>query len=146
MLLYTKLFFKVVLFSFISSLTIIPMTRGQNLNTKKFQYLFPVPNSKLNSVETTLIIRLGEAFNNYGLENYLIVSGSKSGIHKGEMNLFENNRTLTFKPYKPFVEGELVTVKSNKGLKTISDKIVPELQYSFETEKISLNKTVRYWF
>ena len=146
MLFYKKLFFKIVVFSFISSLAIIPVTRGQNLNTEKFQYLFPVPNSKLNSVKTTIIIKLGEALNGNGFENCLIVSGSKSGIHDGEMNLLENNRTLTFKPYKPFAEGELVTVKSNKGLKTVSDKIVPQLQYSFETEKISLNKTVRSGF
>jgi len=144
MLLCTKLFFKIVVFSFIYSLALISITRGQNLNTEKFQYLSPVPNSKLNSVETTIIVRLGEAFNNYEFDNCLIVSGSKSGIHNGEMNLFEDDRTLTFKPYKPFAEGELVTIKLNKGLKTVSGSIAPELQYSFETEEINLNKTVKY--
>ena len=144
MLFYTKLFFKVVVFSFLSSLGIIPMTRGQNLNTEKFQYLFPVPNSKLNSVKTTIIIRLEEALIGNGFENCLTVSGSKSGIHNGEMNLLENDRALTFKPYKPFAEGEIVTVKSNNSLKTILGRIIPELQYSFETEKINLNKTVKH--
>ena len=121
-----------------------PLVIAQNINTEKFQYLFPVPNSTLNSIETTIIIRLGEAFNNYGVENCLIVLGDKSGIHKGKITLAENNRTLTFKPYIPFTVGELITVKLNKGLKTTSDRIVPELQYTFQTEKINLNKTLKY--
>jgi hypothetical protein len=117
--------------------------KTQNINTEKFQYLFPVPGSTLNSTGTNIIIRFGEAFKDTGPDNCLTVTGSKSGIHKGKLILAEDNRTFIFKPIKPFADGESVVLKLNKKLRTISGKDVPELQYSFKTSKINLNKSVK---
>ena len=119
------------------------IAKNQNINTEKFQYLFPVPGSILNSTRTNIIIRFGEAFNNFGFDNCLTVTGSKSGTHKVKIILAENSRTLIFKPIKPFADGESVALKLRNSLKTISGKIIPELQYSFKTSKINLNKVVK---
>ena len=143
MFLNIKFFFIVFVFSLATFGGSSFAAKTKNINTEKFQYLFPVPGSILNSTGTNIIIRFGEAFNDFGLDNCLSVSGSKSGKHKVKIVLAENNRTLIFKLIKPFADGELVTLKLKNRLKTISGKIIPELQYSFETSKVNLNKAVK---
>ena len=116
---------------------------AQNINTDKFQYLSPVPGSKLNTIETNIIIRYGDAFDNYNIGNSLVVTGSKSGYHTGKVILAEDNKTLIFKPDTQFSDGEVVTVEFNPNLKTVLNKQVPDLKYSFETSKINLNKMIK---
>ena len=130
----------IILFSFFSLLS---MTKAQNLNTNKFQYISPVPGSKLNSPETNIIIRFGDAFESYYVDNSLNVTGSKSGLHTGKIVLAENDKTLLFQPVKPFANGEKVTVKLTNGLKTVANEQVPTLQFSFEISKIDLNKEIK---
>ena len=122
---------------------ILSTTRAQNLNANRFQYLSPVPGSKLNSPESNIIIRFGDAFENYKLDNSLIVTGSKSGHHKGNIVLAENNKTLLFQPLQRFADGEIVTVKLENSLKTISNEQVPVLQYSFTISNTNLNKKIK---
>ena len=127
-------------FSFIFLL--ISVTLAQNLNTKKFQYLSPVPGSKLNSTGTNIIIRFGEAFDNNNLDNCLIVKGEKSGQHSGKIILAENNKTILFQPDKEFADGENVSVELNANLKTNLGKQIPELHFIFETSEVNINKII----
>ena len=136
-------FSKSILIGIFSSIfLLISVTVAQNLNTKKFQYLSPVPGSKLNSTGTNIIIRFGEAFDNNNLDNCLIVKGEKSGQHSSKIILAENNKTILFQPEKEFADGEIVSVELNANLKSNLDKQVPELYFTFETSEVNLNKII----
>jgi len=139
----TRTLRQTILFSLIYFLGISSISEAQNLNTDKFQYLSPVPGSKLNSNETTIIIKFGDPFENYGLENNIIVRGNKSGLHSGKIILAENYRTLIFKPNNQFADEEVITVELSKNLRTVSNAQIPALQYSFETSKINVNKKIK---
>ena len=126
---------------FICSLLI--KINAQNINTDRFQYLSPVPGSRLNSPETNIIIRFGDAFDNYNVENCLFVYGSNSGQHQGKILLAENGRTLIFQPQNPFSDGEIVTVELKENLKSVLNEQIPQLKYSFETSNVNLNKIIK---
>jgi hypothetical protein len=80
------------------------LINAQNINTKRFQYLSPVPGSNLNSPETNIIIRFGGAISNNNMSNSLSIIGNKSGQHQGKIILVENGTTLIFKPENQFAE------------------------------------------
>ncbi len=130
---------------FLTNLLYINITFAQNINTGMFQYISPVPSSKLNNAETNIIIRSGNAFDQSALNknSALSVTGNKSGKHTGKVILAEKGKTLIFKPDKQFEDGEKVIVKLNEGLKTASREEIPALQYSFETSKINLNRKLK---
>ena len=129
-MMYYLIKWKVVLTIYLVSSLLI---QAQDININRFKYLSPVPGSNLNSPETNIIIRYGNAFSNNDIANSLSVVGNKSGRHEGEIILAENGRTLIFKPKNQFAEGEIVTVKLGSSLQTISGEQIPELQYSFKT-------------
>ncbi|MCG6912389.1 aryl-sulfate sulfotransferase [bacterium BMS3Abin03] len=119
------------------------ISEAQNLNTNKFQYLSPVPNSTLNNTATNIIIRYGEAIVADGISEKLTVTGTKSGKHTGKIILAKNNSTILFKPDIEFAAGEVVTVDLKGNLRTITNEPVPDLKYSYETSKVNLNKIIR---
>ena len=131
---------KVILITFLLTSLVI---RAQDINTKKFQYLSPVPGSSLNSPETNIIIKFGKAFSKNNIANSISVIGNKSGHYQGKIILAENGRTLIFKPKNEFADGETVTVELKGNLKTISNEQIPQLRYSFETSKVDLNKITK---
>jgi arylsulfate sulfotransferase len=121
--------------------------QAQNINTEKFQFLSPVPNSKLNSTKTNIIIRYGNALNGMvgNDETLLSVIGNKGGRYTGKIILSQDNRTLIFKPESEFANGEIVTVEllASSKSSTISGEQIPTLRYTFETSKVSLNKIIK---
>ncbi len=121
------------------------LSTAQSINIEKFQYLSPVPGSKLNSKGTNIIIKSGYEFDGPEVNNLstITVTGNKSGKHSGKIILAEDNRILIFKPYKKFSDGEIVTVQLSNNLKTISGKQIPNLSYSFETSAVDLNEQIR---
>lgn len=131
-----------VVIYFLSTLII----SAQNINNKQFQYISPVPSSKLNSAGTNIIIRYRNAFDKSILNNnsVLYVSGSKSGHHSGKLFLAEKGKTLIFNPEKSFADGENITVRLTGNLQTISGEEIPMLQFSFETSKVNLNRETAY--
>jgi Arylsulfotransferase (ASST)/Secretion system C-terminal sorting domain/Cep192 domain 4 len=120
------------------------LINAQSLNTNKFVYLSPVPDSKLNSKETNIIIKTDNKLDNSvaGNSSYIIVTGNKSGRHPGKIILTEEDRTLIFKPYVKFADGETVTIQLS-NLKTISGDLIPNLSYSFKTSDIDINEKIR---
>lgn len=143
MTIFTKNHYLITLISLMYIFTFSSLSIAQSLNINKFQYLFPLPDSKLNSVETNIIIRFGDPLEDYGIEDNLLVSGNKNGNYNGKIILTENNKTLIYKPHNNFAEGEIITIKLEKGLRTTSNIRLPELQYKFETSKINLNKKIK---
>ncbi|HEX9740244.1 MAG TPA: Ig-like domain-containing protein, partial [Ignavibacteriaceae bacterium] len=124
-------------------LMLIPVySQEQSINTESFQYLSPLPNSKLNSAETNIIVRFGKAFDNSVINksSLLTVTGSKSGVHSGKIILTENGRTLIYNPDWKFEKGERVTVELRKNFKTINGDTIPSLFYSFEITNSDINK------
>jgi arylsulfate sulfotransferase len=121
------------------------ITLAQNTDVEKFQYISPLPSSKLNSTETNIIIRFGKAYEESQLKegSPLRVIGSKSGQHNGNIILAENNNTLIFRPYKQFADGEIVTVELDENIKTVTGEQIPRLSYSFETSRVNLNKNIK---
>src|SRR5690554_164050 len=120
------------------------LSNAQSINTDKFLYISPVPNSKLNSAGTNIIIRYNEdPFNSSALNNQsgIIVKGNRSGIKEGEIILTSDNRTLIFKPYSQFTKGETVEVRLN-NFRTINDKEIPPLVFSFEISSSDIKKTL----
>ncbi len=115
---------------------------AQKIYTGKFRYISPTPDSKYNSPATNIIIKFSDAFSNYNIDNSVIVEGSKSGKHQGKIILTEENKTLIFQPYNSFLEGETVTVKLTKNLKSISGVVIPGLIFTFKISKIDLNKKI----
>ena len=134
---------KLLFVTFPSVFLLLSVTFAQNLNTEKFQYLSPVPDSKLNSTETNIIIKPGEEFQNKDIDHCLVVNGEKSGQHSGKAILAEDNKSLLFQPDIEFADGEIVSVELKGNLKTISNIQVPELHFSFKTSEVNLNKIIR---
>lgn len=140
---FTSVFRSIIFIPFLFLFVVSSVSKAQNINIDKFQYLFPVPNSKLNSTESNIIIRFGVPFKDYGIENGLVVSGNKSGIHKGKILLTENNMTILFIPDLPFSEGETVTVKFVREIKTDKNEIIPMLNFSFQVTKQDLSSFIK---
>ena len=146
MLSWLKTFVRTTILLFILFIPVIldsSMAQAQNFNTEKFPYLSPVPGSRLNSTGTNIIIKPGDTFDNLNLHNSITVTGNIGGEYKGKIILAENSRTLIFKPYRKFAEGEIVTVELNNNLKTISGNPILGLRYSFETSRIDLNQRIK---
>jgi hypothetical protein len=91
---------------------------------------------------TEIIIRFGETYSplNEKSNSLIFVSGEKSGLHKGSLMLFENNKTLTFKPDDHFIPGEKVTVELN-GMKLADNQTTPYLKYSFKIISRKVSET-----
>lgn len=98
-----------------------------------FQYISPLPDSKLLSRETNIIFSHSELIDQSSLltENVISVIGSQSGTHAGELILSDDNKTVLFNPDLPFDAGETVTVTLFEGIKTLSGKSVETESYSF---------------
>ncbi|MGA9294250.1 MAG: aryl-sulfate sulfotransferase [Ignavibacteriaceae bacterium] len=140
-----RLFSMTIVMFVLSVLITFSTTSAQNINNKQFQYISPMPSSKLNSTGTNIIIRYGNAFNNSLLNDSSVfyVSGSKSGHHLGKTILAEKGKTLIFKPVEPFSDGEIVLVKLSGDLTTVAGEKIPGLQFYFETSKVNLNEEIR---
>jgi hypothetical protein len=76
------------------------------------QYVSPLPDSKFNNTGTNIIISSDKAFNlgKPMIKGSVIVNGSISGLHDGDVVLSADKRTIIFKPFKPFEYSETVSV------------------------------------
>jgi len=108
-------------------------------------YISPVPNSQYVSPWSTIIIRSVVNIGRSVLteKDIIEVTGTISGLHRGELILLEDNKTIIFKPELPFTEGEKIMVlfKENK-LGALENKIA-DLNFEF-TISNSWKKNIRY--
>jgi hypothetical protein len=117
-------------------------TCSQNVVQDSYQFLSPQPGSVGHNPETSIIIRFGEQIDKNIIQSqFLEVEGEKSGSHTGKLILASDNKTLIFKPNKPFLLKENVRVRISKGIATVSGNYLPEMQYSFGIgDKINVNE------
>lgn len=74
-------------------------------------YISPLPDAQLVSPDTTLSIRYGATVDAKVTQSvHFAVTGSKSGVHSGQIRLADDAQTLIFVPDQPFHLLEEVTV------------------------------------
>jgi len=105
---------------------------AQNSNIEQYQYISPLPNSKLILPESNIIIRQGDIVNPGTIKEKLIeVVGSESGKHHGYFILSDDLRTLIFKPFINFTPSEKVNVKLHSGIYTTSRNMLNPINFDF---------------
>ena len=117
----------------------------QQLYAQHVLYLSPKPNSDLVSRTTNIIIRCDGDVDPASLSPaVLVVSGSISGGHDGNLTLSDDGKTLIFLPESGFAPGEHVSVLSRKGLKTSGGADIDHINYAFTTTPLQEPLTRRY--
>ena len=77
-----------------------------------FQYISPLPDAKLLSKETCIILRPGEilATDDSVLTTLVYIEGAISGRHNYDAVISDDRKTVILKPHVFFEPGEIVTV------------------------------------
>ncbi len=122
-----------IIFLFLININLFAGTNQKLDGNNNFIYLSPVPGSILNSAQTNIIIRSNSELNKNSIkQNILLIKGSLSGVHQGEIILSDDNKTLLFNPFLPFSDGESVTVNLSSGLKNIQGNQLGSIEFQFE--------------
>lgn len=110
----------------------LPTTLPAATNLDRFQYLSPLPGSRLVSPGDNVIVRPGAPLAPGSVSAGVVTAeGSESGEHAGRVVLSTDGRTVVFVPDVPFALGERVTVRST-GLSTLHGEQVPAVEFEFE--------------
>ncbi len=105
---------------------------------EKFQYISPVKNSSLVSLSSTIILGAKNKIDFLTVDaSKIIVTGNKSGIHKGKVKLSDDKKTLIFVPAKQFEPNEKVSVNISSGIRTIKGENLGPVSYQFTTTPLS---------
>ena len=96
-------------------------------------YISPVPNSQYVSPWSTIIIRSVVNIGRSVLteKDIIEVTGTISGLHRGELILLEDNKTIIFKPELPFTEGEKIMVLFKENKLGASENKIADLNFEF---------------
>src|SRR5262245_59929195 len=98
----------------------------------QFQYVSPVPGSKLHNPETNIILRPGSIIEAASVQAGLFqVEGSLSGNHECIVKLADGNRVVILEPKTPFLEGEDVSVTVDDGMQT-NGRTIKGTSFSFQ--------------
>jgi hypothetical protein len=124
--------FKVVKYLLFFILLLASLTSAQDSNIEKYQFISPLPDSRLIMPETNIIFRQGDTIDPTTIKELSIkVIGSISGLHPGEFFLSDDMRTLIFIPSLHFTPGEKVNVKLYSGIYTINSEMLRPLNFNF---------------
>ena len=127
-----KIAFLLFIFLLSKILTVLP----QEIITEGYQFLSPKPGSIGHNPETEITIRFGERIDIKTVKDeFLIVDGEISGNHKGCLSICDDLLTLTFKPDCVFAYNEKIKIRIEKGIKTNTGKILPEIEYWFAVKE-----------
>ena len=103
-------------------------------------YLSPVANSQMNSPSTNIIIRTQNILKKETVNSdILIIKGSVSGTHLGNIITADDGKTLVYNLYKKFTPGENVSVYLKQGLEDIFGNKIGEYNYNFTVSNQSRN-------
>jgi len=105
---------------------------AQDSNIEKYQFISPLPGSKLIMPENNIIIRQGDIIDPTTIKEVSIeVVGSISGVHSGEFFLSDDMRTLIFIPSNYFTAGEKVNVNLYSGIFTTNGDMLSPITFDF---------------
>jgi len=115
---------------------------AQNSNIEEYQFISPLPGSKLIMPESNIIIRQGDIIDATTIKEVSIeVVGSISGVHSGKFILSDDLRTIIFIPSIHFTRGEKVTVKFYGGIYIAKGDMLSPITYDFYiSQTISKNE------
>ncbi|MCB0722183.1 MAG: aryl-sulfate sulfotransferase [Ignavibacteriae bacterium] len=103
-------------------------------------YLDPVPDAKYVSIYNGLIIGLESQISESSLSDIRItVTGSRSGIHTGDIKFTSDKKKILFQPHTPFNTDEIVTVHISSNNNQIKYNSRKDFSYSFQTEKARIS-------
>ncbi len=99
-----------------------------------FKYVSPLPDSKDNSRESTIILYEGGFVSESELASpgLISVTGSISGQIDGNVILSSDGKTVIFKPVQKFEPSEKVTVKISPGINMLDGRMLNGTEYSFK--------------
>ena len=116
------------------------LAQSNNITNKNIIYVSPVPNSRMNSSLTNIIIRSENKLDKQTIGNDgIIVTGSKSGLHNGNSILGDDGRTIIFNPYQKFSYGEVVSICLKEGPVDMSGNQIGEYNFDFTVSSQNLN-------
>ncbi len=101
--------------------------------TAEPEFVSPMPDSRANSRESTIIIRHGALLAHSAADvSQLEVVGSESGRISGRLVLSSDQKTLVFYPDHPLAAGERVTVTLSGEIMTQTGDNLPGVYFSFD--------------
>jgi hypothetical protein len=105
-----------------------------------FQYIYPIPDSKYISTETTLIFRFNEKWQNVINPSLLVINvkGQKSGVHPGKVILADDQKTIIFKPLQKFALHETVFIEIDLNLNDENRRV----EYTFTTSNSGTDEKI----
>ncbi|MEO6168880.1 MAG: aryl-sulfate sulfotransferase, partial [Chitinophagales bacterium] len=100
----------------------------------QFQYISPVPGSRMHHPETNIILRNGNLIATSSLNpDVFTVTGSASGKHIVSIKLSDDGKTVLLQPVIIFNDDEEVTISVSDGLRTTEGKKISGTSFSFHT-------------
>jgi len=118
-----------------------PSILAQEFAISQYQYVSPVPDSKMILPQTNIIIREGNTIDKATLfNNSLTVIGSVSGMHQGSLVLSDDQKTILFKPFNVFIRGETVYVHYDEGISKFNGDELPPFNFKFKISERDPNK------
>lgn len=130
---FNNIYSSLTIFLFLVSINIFGGGSQKFTSNDNFVYLSPVPNSKLNSSQTNIIIRSNSGINKSSVKrNILSVKGSISGIHSGKIILADDYKSLLFNPDYPFSNGESIIVNLSNGLENLQGNQLGSVSFEFD--------------
>lgn len=104
----------------------------------QFESISPVPGSRYHNPEETIILcsqyPLDES--SIHVRNLFSITGSATGVHRFEVKLVGDLRTIILKPVTPFAEGESVNVKIGEGIETSKGEKIEGHSFGFSIRDI----------
>jgi hypothetical protein len=114
-----------------SLLSVVTAVQAQTAS----EYISPAPGATMVRPGTTIAIRPGQLLDERSLANALFqVVGTLSGRHEGQIVLADDQRTIIFKPNRPFDLGENVTVTVAPGLTYLTGKQFAGVSFAFSIQ------------
>jgi Arylsulfotransferase (ASST)/Secretion system C-terminal sorting domain len=138
-----RIFSVLILFSlfFLNQVTFSQTDKKVNNN---IIYLSPVPQSKMNSPFTNIIIRSNNKLNKQTVDkSKVIVTGSISGLHSGNTVVSDDDQTIVFNSDHIFSAGEIVQVYLQSGIENMQGNQLGEIDFTFSISKKDLNSKLK---
>ena len=120
-------------FLFFLVMVIIDLTVCMAQPYEGYQYLSPKPNASGVDKSSIIVIRFEQILrtDNLNRSDLISVTGSESGVTRGQIRLASDNKTINFNPLLPFTEGETVYVSITPHLKNRNTPQLKSISYSF---------------
>lgn len=104
----------------------------------KPMYVSPLPDSKLNSRSSTIIVRYSEDIEQLMVTKDLFrVVGSEQGVYEGTTRLSSEKRTIIFKPNRQYKPNENITVYFAGDNVSLNDPDVEPFSFVFSVTPLS---------